>query len=75
MVKQESILLKSLSYAPLLGRLLALPTSNRLGWKDLAGKAWLERLGWKDLAGKTWLERLGWKDLPGTSSLAYYKNL
>ena len=29
--------MKHLSDAPLLGRLLALPTNNRLGWKGLIG--------------------------------------
>jgi hypothetical protein len=29
--------LKHLSGAPLWGRFLALPTNNRLGWKDLPG--------------------------------------
>jgi hypothetical protein len=37
-VKKELALLKNLSDAPLLGRLLALPTNNRLGWKGFPGK-------------------------------------
>jgi len=36
-VRQEPILVKHLSGAPLRGRLLALPANNRLGWKCLPG--------------------------------------
>ncbi len=36
-VSQEPTQVKHLSGAPLQGRLLALPTSNRLGWKSLPG--------------------------------------
>jgi len=37
LVGQELTQVKHLSGAPLEGRLLALPTNNRLGWKDLPG--------------------------------------
>jgi hypothetical protein len=37
LVKQEPTLLKNLSGALLEGRLLALHTNNRLGWKGLPG--------------------------------------
>jgi hypothetical protein len=47
LVKQEPTLLKSLSDAPLKGRLLALPTKNRLGWKGLLGKNTLAYYGQK----------------------------
>jgi hypothetical protein len=38
LAKQEPTLLKNFSGAPLLGRLLSLPTNNRLGWKGFQGK-------------------------------------
>jgi hypothetical protein len=37
LVKMEPILLNNLSDAPLLGKLLALPTNNRLGCRGLPG--------------------------------------
>jgi hypothetical protein len=38
LVKQELALLKTLPDAPLHGRLLALPTNNRLDWKGFPGQ-------------------------------------
>jgi hypothetical protein len=54
LVKQEPTLLKNLSDAPLMGRLLVLSTNNRLGWKgentsfygnsEITDKKWLVKL-------------------------------
>jgi hypothetical protein len=45
-VKQEPTPLKNLSGAPLEGRLLALPTNNRLGW---IGLPWTNTLAYYEI--------------------------
>jgi hypothetical protein len=33
------------------------------GWKEVAGRKWLEGSCWKEVAGRKWLEGSGWQEV------------
>ncbi len=74
---------KFFSGTPLLGRLLALPTNIRLGWKDLSGTNPLNLLPKLVIYVSNFLNKIGTevsidrpckKSLLETNALAYYTN-